>query len=157
MKRIPLEEKVARLFKKKKKTLCFAESCTGGLISHLVTNVSGSSGYFPGGIIAYSNSVKVSTLGVPGKTIKEHGAVSREVAVQMAKGARDVLNSDAAVSITGIAGPSGGSTRKPVGLAYMAFVSKGKCRTKKVLFKGDRSSIKEKFARSALEFVIENE
>ena len=157
MKSIPPEEKVTRLFKKKKKTLAFAESCTGGLISNLVTNVSGSSGFFLGSIISYSNNVKVSTLGIPEKTIKKYGAVSREVALGMAKGARNILNSSVAVSITGIAGPTGGSKLKPVGLAYMALVSPTKQKTKKVLFSGTRTSIKKQFANAALELIIENE
>ncbi|MEA3489588.1 MAG: CinA family protein, partial [Candidatus Omnitrophota bacterium] len=127
-----------------------------GLASDRVTDVPGSSGYFHGGITAYSNDVKVSVLGVSPRTVREYGAVSRQVALEMAKGALTALGADIAASVTGIAGPSGGSGRKPVGLAYMAFATKRKRRTRKVLFKGGRRALKEKFAQALLEFVLEN-
>ncbi len=156
MKSIPFEEKLTKILKRKKKTLAAAESCTGGLISSRITDVSGSSDYFTGGVIAYSNEIKVSILGVSTHLIKKHGAVSRLVAEAMAKGARNLLNTDFAVSITGIAGPTGGSELKPVGLAYIGFSVKGKQKSKKVLYKGDRKTVKSKFTEAALKFVTEN-
>ena len=152
----PLELRIAKRLNKKKKTLALAESCTGGLISHRITNASGSSLYFRGAIVAYSNKVKESLLSVPGEVIKTYGAVSRQVALGMARAAREVLCSDIAISITGIAGPTGGSAKKPVGLAYIAFASARKRKSKRVIFKGTRRELKEKFTNSALNFLLEN-
>ena len=152
----PVEKKIGKTLKKKKKTLGLAESCTGGLASHRITNVSGSSNYYRGGVVAYSNDIKSSILGVSPHKIKKYGAVSREVALDMAKGAKRVLNSDIAAAITGIAGPGGGSSEKPVGLAFIALSSKKQDKTKKILFKGERELVKEKFTRALLEFVSEN-
>ena len=126
-----LEKKLGKILKKKKKTLFVAESCTGGLVSHHITNIPDSSDYFIGGVVAYSNKVKVALLGVPSMVVRKNGAVSREVAQAMAKGARKLFNTDFAAAITGIAGPSGGSRKKPVGLAFIAFASKKKTKTKK--------------------------
>lgn len=151
-----IEKKIAQLLTKKKLTLAIAESCTGGLVSHRITNIPGSSKYFVGGIIAYAYSVKTSILGVPQATIKKRGAVSRETVLAMAKGARRVFGADVAVSITGIAGPAGGTKMKPVGLAYIAFDDGKKVLTKKVNFKGTRKQLKEKFARAALQFILLN-
>ncbi len=151
-----IEERIGTILRRKKKTLALAESCTGGLVSDRVTDVPGSSGYFAGGIIAYSNEAKISELGVPPGTIKKYGAVSREVAKAMAEGAKWVFSADLAASITGIAGPTGGTKNKPVGLAYIAFCSKKKCRTRKVLFKGDRRTLKEKFAEAVLKLMEDN-
>jgi len=150
------EREIGRMLKKKKKTLSTAESCTGGLASHLITNVSGSSDYFTGGVIAYSNKVKVSLLGVPSTMVRKHGAVSREVAEAMAKGARKLFNTDHAAAVTGIAGPAGGSRKKPAGMAYIAFASAKKTKTKKVLFEGGRTALKEKFVRALLKLILEN-
>src|SRR5688500_528319 len=99
-------------------TLSVAESCSGGLLGHLLTNVPGSSAYFLGGVIAYSDDLKRTLLGVPGEVIGQHGAVSAECALSMARGARRITGSDLALSITGIAGPGGGSPDKPVGTVY---------------------------------------
>ncbi len=146
---------IAKILKKKKRTLAVAESCTGGLVSHRITNVPGSSRYFRGGVIAYSNDVKMSMLGVSPGTIKKYGAVSRQVALAMAEGARRAMNADIAASVTGIAGPTGGTAKKPVGLAYIALVTGQKKRSRKVCFKGDRVSIKEQFAQAVLEMILE--
>lgn len=100
--------------------LATAESCTGGLIGHTITNIAGSSAYFLGGIIAYANEAKRQLLGVPEALLATHGAVSCEVALAMAQGARRTLGADVAISATGIAGPSGGSAQKPVGTIYIA-------------------------------------
>jgi len=151
-----VETEIAGILKKKKKTLALAESCTGGLASHRITNIPGSAAYFNGTVIAYSNDVKTSVLGVSKKTIKTYGAVSRETARTMAEGARRALNADIAAAVTGITGPGGGSIKKPVGLAYMAFTS-GKIRkSRKVVFSGTRRAIKEQFAQALLEFVLTN-
>ncbi len=150
------ELEIARTLRKKKKTFALAESCTGGLVSHRLTNVPGSSGYFAGGVVAYANSVKISVLGVPSEIIKKHGAVSRQTARAMAEGARRVLSADMAAAVTGVAGPGGGSPGKPVGLAYTAFISGKVCKTKKVFFKGSRRLIKERFSQAVLELIREN-
>ncbi|MEP6341763.1 MAG: CinA family protein [Maricaulaceae bacterium] len=97
-----------------------AESCTGGLVGAAITSISGSSACYMGGIISYANNVKIKQLNVPADMIKTHGAVSEPVALAMAEGARDALNLDIAISVTGIAGPGGGSAEKPVGLVYIA-------------------------------------
>lgn len=136
-------------------TLALAESCTGGLLSSAVTDVPGSSGYFLGSVVAYSNEVKESALGVKAATIRKHGAVSRETAVEMARGVRKALGADISAAITGIAGPGGGSPEKPVGLVYIA-VSKGRSsEARRFVFKGGRKSIKKQSARAALSFLAE--
>jgi nicotinamide-nucleotide amidase len=150
------EYKIARILKEKKKTLAVAESCTGGLVSHRITNVPGSSDYFHGGVVAYSNDVKTFLLYVSQELLKEHGAVSPQVACAMAKGAKSALDADIAAAITGIAGPTGGSEEKPVGLAYLALASADEIKGKKVLFEGDRESLKKKFSDVVLNFILEN-
>lgn len=137
--------------KNKKKTLAVAESCTGGLISHKITNVPGSSEYFLGGIIAYSNGVKIKVLGVPRETIKKYGAVSCQTALSMAEGIRRLLKSDIAASVTGIAGPQGGSKKKPKGIVYIALVDVKREKVYKKLFKGSRQSIKNQAANAVLQ------
>ena len=150
-----VEAEIAGMFKKGKKTLGIAESCTGGLISHRITGVPGSSLYFKGGFIAYSDEVKMSVLSVPREMIRQHGAVSRQVARAMAEGARRVLQTDIAASVTGIAGPGGGTPEKPVGLAYISVASKNRTRTRKILCKGDRAAIKYAFSQAVLGFIRE--
>jgi PncC family amidohydrolase len=127
-----------------------AESCTGGLVSHLITEVAGSSDYFVGGIVAYSNRAKVELLGVDPSTLELHGAVSRETALEMARGARLALHADVAVSITGIAGPSGGTPDKPVGTTWIAASSPGGEETELHVWDGDRSKNKGLSAQAAL-------
>lgn len=152
--KICAEHKIAVLFKKSARTLGIAESCTGGLVSNRVTDVPGSSEYFKGAIIAYSNDIKVSVLGVPKALIKEHGAVSSEVVGAMARGARRVLRVDVAGAITGIAGPLGGTSAKPVGLAYVAVADKNGTKTKKILIKGNRKKLKFGFSEALLGMVL---
>ncbi len=115
-----MEKTIVRLLAKKKKTLALAESCTGGLIANLITNVPGASKVFPGGVVAYSNDVKQKLIGVRAKTLEKHGAVSEAVAREMAEGARKKFGSDFAIAVTGIAGPSGGTKTKPVGTVFIA-------------------------------------
>jgi len=118
-----LEEAVGRLLAERGLTVAVAESCTGGLIAHRLTNVPGSSRYFLGGVVAYANEVKERMLGVRPETLRQHGAVSRETALEMARGVRRLLGADIALSATGIAGPAGGTPEKPVGLVYVALAA----------------------------------
>ena len=114
---------LGQLLRARRLRVATAESSTGGLIGHLITEVSGSSAYYVGGIVSYSNEVKERTLGVPPQIVMRHGAVSAEVAVRMATGVRDLLGTDLGVAVTGIAGPEGGSADKPVGLTFIATAS----------------------------------
>jgi len=145
-----IEFDIAARFRKKKKTFAIAESCTGGLVSHRITDVPGSSRYYRGGVVAYSNAIKISILGVPKELIKKHGAVSRQVAKAMAFGMRSLTGADIVAAVTGIAGPSGGTPEKPVGLAYISVLSNKSCTIKKVLFEGSRMEIKTVFAEAVL-------
>ncbi|MEA1881454.1 MAG: CinA family nicotinamide mononucleotide deamidase-related protein [Candidatus Marinimicrobia bacterium] len=122
---VELEDVVGELLVSSGKTIATAESCTGGLIGDRLTNVSGSSTYFKGGIVAYSNAVKEEAIGVSKKTLESMGAVSAETALEMARGVRKKLNADIGVSTTGIAGPTGGTEEKPVGLVYVGFSHEG--------------------------------
>ena len=117
---IKLAEKAVKNLKLKNKTLALAESCTGGWVSKLITDVSGASAVYQGGICSYSNEVKMKVLGVKKETLDSFGAVSEQVAVQMAEGVKNALNSDVGIGITGIAGPLSDNTNKPVGLIYIA-------------------------------------
>ncbi|MFH1878044.1 MAG: CinA family protein [Candidatus Omnitrophota bacterium] len=153
--KIPENEIFLKL-KKKNKKLGLAESCTGGMVSGRITNVPGISAYFNGSVIAYSNEVKVSVLGVPPEKIKKYGAVSRQVASLMAEGARRVLKTDIAAAVTGIAGPSGSTPGKPVGVAYIAVSSDRSRKTKRVLFRGDRLSIRSGFCDAVLGMILDN-
>jgi PncC family amidohydrolase len=150
------ERRVAAALKKKKMKLALAESCTGGAVSDRITDMPGSSDYFKGTVIAYSNDIKTSVLGVPAGMIKKHGAVSRQVALAMAKGARLILGGNIAAAITGIAGPSGARPGKPVGLAFVALVSGKRSVVRKALYKGGRKQLKAKFAEAVLELIAEN-
>jgi nicotinamide-nucleotide amidase len=136
-------------------TLAAAESCTGGLLGHRVTQVPGSSDYFLGGVIAYSNSAKVKLLGVRARTIRLHGAVSQEAAVEMAAGACRAFGADIGLSVTGIAGPSGGSRSKPVGLVYVALAIRGKTIVRRYIFHGTRHEIKSRATRAAMSILCD--
>lgn len=144
---------VGKALKEKGLKAAFAESCTGGLLSSLVTDVPGSSDYFIGSIVAYDNDVKKSALGVKEATLKRYGAVSRQCAIEMAKGAKKALGADIALSITGIAGPGGGRPGKPVGTVFIAIAYKKRLTVKKFLFKGPRKEIKKQSALGALEML----
>ena len=136
-------------------TLATAESCTGGLVGHLLTEVAGSSEYFLGGVVAYSDEVKRRSLDVPDAAIEHHGAVSAQVAVAMAEGARARLGADVAAAVTGIAGPAGGTEAKPVGLTYVAVADAGGHDVRRYTWAGGRSENKLESARAALELVLE--
>ena len=150
MKLVDLSAKIGRLLREHRKTVATAESCTGGLIGHLITEVPGSSTYFRGGIIAYSNEVKEGVLGVSPQTLATVGAVSAACAAEMAQGARRLLGTDIAVSVTGIAGPTGGTPEKPVGLTYI-HLSAPDCEFgERHIWQGTRSENKRASARAAL-------
>ena len=148
-----LEDAVGRLLIERGLTLATAESCTGGLLGNRITNVAGSSEYYLGGIVSYSDSAKMNLLGVSQDTLKKFGAVSEETAQEMALGARRVLQSDVGVSITGIAGPTGGTEDKPVGLVYIAVDVAGDVAVRKFVFSEDRRYNKELSAQAALNLV----
>ena len=123
---IRLAEKAVSKLKEKNKTLALAESCTGGWVSKIITDVSGASAVYQGGVCSYSNEVKVNILGVKEDTLATFGAVSEQVAIQMAEGVKTALNSDIGIGITGIAGPLSDNTKKPVGLVYVALADESK-------------------------------
>ncbi|MFN7170871.1 MAG: nicotinamide-nucleotide amidohydrolase family protein, partial [Candidatus Omnitrophota bacterium] len=148
-----LEEVVGRVLTKKRKTLAVAESCSGGLIAHRLTNVPGSSHYFISGIVAYSQKEKVRLLKVPVEVIKKYGAVSKEVAEIMAKNVRKMAKADIGIGVTGIAGPKGGSSDKPVGLVYIGISTENKTEVKEYRFSGERFVIKLKASQEALDIV----
>ena len=135
-------------------TLGTAESCTGGLIGHSLTNIPGASTWFQGGVIAYANTAKTKLLGVPLALIEKHGAVSAPVAQAMAQGARKALRSDFAIATTGIAGPTGGTTTKPVGLVFIAIATPQRSMVRKFIFKGTRLNIKKQTLDKALNLLI---
>jgi PncC family amidohydrolase len=135
-------------------TVATAESCTGGLVAHLITQVSGSSGYLLGGIVAYADAVKVAQLGVPQTILDAHGAVSAQVARAMADGARAAFGSTLAVSVTGIAGPDGGTEAKPVGLTYLAVSGPAGTEVRRIVWTGDRNANKWASAGLALEMLL---
>ena len=145
-----LEEIVAFWLRKRKLTIAVAESCTGGLISHRLTNMAGSSNYFYCGIASYSNQAKIDLLGVDESLIKKKGAVSLEVAQKMALGARISANTDLGLGITGIAGPTGATDKKPVGLVYIALSSQTKQIVQEFIFSGNRERIKWRASQAAL-------
>lgn len=136
-------------------TIATAESCTGGLIGHLLTNVAGASKVYLGGVVAYSNAMKERLLGVLPGTLQTCGAVSRETACAMATGAREQACSDWAVAVTGIAGPDGGTAEKPVGLVYIAVAGPVGVHATRNVFEGDRATIKERTAHAALDLLKE--
>ena len=143
-------EKLVALLKAQGLTCATAESCTGGGVGSAITAVPGSSAVFAGGVISYSNEVKHEVLGVAAEALDRFGAVSSEVAAQMAVGARNLLKTDLAVSLTGIAGPDGGSEEKPVGLVWFGLATKGGVRTEKAIFRGDRARVREQAVIHAL-------
>ena len=141
------------IMREKKLTLGTVESATGGLISHLITNIPGSSDVFQGSIISYSNEIKMKILGVKAETLKKYGAVSARAAEDMADGGRKVLGVDICVADTGIAGPDGAVPGKPVGLFYLGLANKDGTFSRKHLFKGTRAENKQQAAQTALMWV----
>lgn len=153
-----IEKQTVELLKSKKLKLATAESCTGGLISKRITDVSGSSEVFDGGVVCYSNRFKENVLGVSPETLKKYGAVSRETAREMVRGVLSLTKADIAVAVTGIAGPSSDDTNKPVGLVYIA-VSDGKSTIVKKLLNNFTGDVREQnrsiSADTALEMIME--
>ena len=148
------EIKIGKLLTAKKLTLALAESCTGGLVGHRLTEVPGSSTYFLGGIVAYAYDAKERLLGVTHDTLYRHGAVSAKAALEMARGARHALGADLGLSVTGIAGPTGGTPDKPVGLTYVALSARRDERWAQHVWEGDRSENKALSAEAALDLLL---
>jgi nicotinamide-nucleotide amidase len=150
-----LEEVVGELLLKKKQTLALAESCTGGLIAHRITRVAGSSGYFLGGAVTYSNQEKIRALGVEPATLEIFGAVSRETALAMSQGIRERTGATIALSVTGIAGPSGGSREKPVGTVWVSIARADRHEAKllKLMVLTDRERIIQGTSQAALNWL----
>ena len=136
-------------------TVATAESSTGGMIGATITSVPGSSRYYLGGVVSYADTAKASLLGVPSTTLAAHGAVSAQVALAMASGARERLGASLAVAVTGIAGPAGGSEAKPVGLTYVALATADGAEVRRFAWTGDRAANRLSAAAAALEWLIE--
>ena len=150
-----LSQKIVKLLKKKRLKISFAESCTGGLLSSTITSISGSSKIFTLGLVTYSNQSKINTLNVPKKIIMKHGAVSYETCLSMVKNLNRISKTNISVSVTGIAGPKGGTKQKPVGLVFIGIKKGNKTLVKKHLFKNKkRSSIQRATVNKALNLIL---
>jgi nicotinamide-nucleotide amidase len=150
-----LEQKVGELLQKHELKLSTAESCTGGLIANRLTNIPGSSVYFPGGLVAYSYEMKTLLLGVSWDALNTVGAVSEEVVIQMAQGARRMFETELAVSVSGIAGPGGGTPEKPVGATWIGLASPDGVWARHFIWDGDREQNKHSSSEAALQFVVD--
>lgn len=150
-----IEQSIGKRLTELGATLTTAESCVGGLIAHRITNVAGSSTYFLGGVVAYSNEAKVTFLGVPQEALEPHGAVSEAVVRHMAEGARARFSADWAIGVTGIAGPTGAAPGKPVGLVFIAVAGANGIQVVRTQFSGTREEIKAKTAEKALTLLWE--
>ena len=148
-----LSKNIGKKLRKNKETLAVAESCTGGFLGSVITEVAGSSDYFLGGVIVYKNKVKNELLGVPLSDLKKYGAVSEVVAKKMAQGIRRRLKATYGLAITGIAGPGGGSKEKPVGLVFIALSSVARTICKNYIFTGSRSKIRQQAVEKALRLI----
>ena len=147
----PIEVRIGQALTRQGLTIAIAESATGGMVASRLTDISGSSSYFIGGIVAYSNFIKTSIIGVPEETVERYGAVSEQTALAMAKGVRHLLQTDIGVSTTGIAGPTGGTKRKPVGLIYVAANFHDITVVRRAVFTESREGNKYEFTQRALE------
>ncbi len=150
-----LAQRVADALSTRGLTLATAESCTGGMLSGLLTELAGASAFFVGGVIAYHNDVKTVWLGVPESLLMEHGAVSRATSLAMAERCREGFGVDCAISITGIAGPGGGTVEKPVGLVFVAFAGLGTSMAREHRFCGTREDIRGQSVMSAMTLILE--
>jgi nicotinamide-nucleotide amidase len=148
-----MAEVIGRMLKNNGKNLAVAESCTGGYISHLITSVPGCSAFYKGSVTAYSNEIKENILGVKNSTLAQFGAVSEEVAKEMAVGAMQVLNTDFALATTGIAGPDGGTAEKPVGTVWLAVASKNGVTAQKYVFGDNRERNISRSSQTALQML----
>jgi PncC family amidohydrolase len=151
----PLEVQIGEIMTRRGLTLAVAESCTGGLVSHHLTNVPGSSVYFLGGIVTYANQAKMELLGVRASTLASHGAVSKETVLEMARGVRRALEADIGVAVSGIAGPGGATPGKPVGLVWIGLSAGDASKARSAIWPGDRLAVKEQSAQAALQLVME--
>ncbi len=150
-----LAKKLAGLLMKNRKTLSTAESCTGGMIAKVITDVPGSSRYFMGGVVSYSNEVKIKVLRIDRALIEQHGAVSRQVAQAMARGVQRLMHTDCAIAVTGIAGPDGGTAKKPVGLVYIAVAIGKEIEVNRFIFQRDRDGNRKETTSTAIEMLIQ--
>ena len=150
-----LEELLGDIFRQRKLTLAAAESCTGGLIADRITNVPGSSEYFYGAVVAYAYEAKVSLLNVSWDTLQAYGAVSRETVLEMARGTRNALKTDIAVSVSGIAGPGGGMPDKPVGTTWIGLSAPEGDWARKFVWEGDRLQNKTYSVEAALQLILD--
>jgi PncC family amidohydrolase len=148
-----LEVIVGRLLEQREMTLAVAESCTGGLVSHRITNVPGSSAYYNGSVTAYSNEIKEAVLRVRHDALVQYGAVSEQAVLEMARGGRDVLRADVGLAVTGIAGPGGGTPEKPVGLVYVALAAPDGEWVERRVWNGNRAENKACSAETALDLL----
>lgn len=151
-----MEEVVGNLLVSRSRTISIAESCTGGLISERITNVAGSSDYFIESAVTYSNGAKIRTLNVPKELIEKYGAVSAEVSEAMAKGMRERAQTDYAISVTGIAGPTGGTEEKPIGTVFIGYADKKTVKSRKIVLPGDRYLIRWRSSQAALDILRRN-
>ncbi len=151
----PLEITVGELLRRRGLRLAVAESCTGGLIGHRITNVPGSSTYYMGSVTAYAYEAKVRLLGVRWETLEKYGAVSKETVIEMARGVRHALAADIGLSVSGIAGPGGGTPDKPVGLVWVGLSADGVDEAWRFIFQGDRIRNKELSAEQALQLLVD--
>ena len=151
----PLEVYLGELLQPRGLSLAVAESCTGGLVGHRITNVAGSSNYFIGGVISYANEAKVRLLGVRRETLEAYGAVSQETVLEMARGVRQLFSTDVSLAVSGIAGPGGGTADKPVGTVWIGLSAPGKEQAWLSYLQGDRGQIKEQAAECALRHLVE--
>jgi nicotinamide-nucleotide amidase len=152
---VALAERLQGVCLGRRLTVAVAESCTGGLVAAAITEVPGSSGYFLGGVVSYADAAKAAMLGVPEVTLAAHGAVSAQTAVAMAAGARERFGASIAISITGVAGPDGGSESKPVGLTYLAIADATDTEVRRFTFGHDRAGNRDAAAREALGWLVE--
>lgn len=150
-----LEQQISELLIKQKRTLAITESCTGGLLGDTITNVSGSSNYFLGGIIVYHNKIKQNIVGVQETTIKKFGAVSEETVKELSSNIRKMFGSDIGIAITGIAGPMGGSVKKPVGFTWIGLATEKEIITRNFIWEGDRITNKKNSTQAALRMLKE--
>jgi PncC family amidohydrolase len=149
-----LKEKLFSLLCERNLKISTAESCTGGMIGASITSIPGISAYYECGFVTYSNEAKQKLIGVNKETLDEFGAVSGETVLEMAQGALEKSGADIAVSVSGIAGPGGGTAEKPVGLVYIGCASEGKNLFEKYIFKGNREEVRQQTVNSALEMII---
>lgn len=150
----PITHQLVDELKKQKLTVTTVESCTGGLIGALLTSVSGSSSVYDGGFVTYSNEMKMHMVQVQKETLSKHGAVSSQTAIEMATGGCEQTKADIAISVTGVAGPTGGSEEKPVGLVWFGINHKGNVKSEKMIFDGDRTSVRQQACAHALHLIL---